>query len=91
MLCFDYADSILVYNSGYDPQLYSAISPGIVLLARVIRHAIEGLGRAKFDFLQGDEDYKYRFGAHKTKVFRTLITRQDQRRGSQEAGEMGRP
>ena len=74
MFCFDYADSILVYNSGYDPQRYGTLSPGIVLLAYCIRHAIE-LGRAQFDFLQGDEVYKYRFGAHETKIYRTLITR----------------
>ncbi|MDH7487451.1 MAG: GNAT family N-acetyltransferase [Anaerolineae bacterium] len=74
MLCFDYANNILVYNSGYDPQRYSALSPGIVLLAYCIRHAIE-LGRAQFDFLQGDEVYKYRFGARQTKIYRTLITR----------------
>jgi len=91
MLCFDYADSILVYNSGYDPQMYSAISPGIVLLARVIQHAIEGLGRAEFDFLQGDEVYKYRLGAHETKVFRTLITKQEFEPISQEAAGTGRP
>jgi len=74
MICFDYAGCILVYNSGYDPQRYSAISAGIVLLAKVIRHAIEELGRVSFDFLQGDEVYKYRFGARETKVYRTLIT-----------------
>jgi CelD/BcsL family acetyltransferase involved in cellulose biosynthesis len=75
MLCFDYANRILVYNSGYDPGRYTTISPGIVLLAYCIRHAIEDLGRAEFDFLQGDEVYKYRFGGHETKVYRTLITR----------------
>lgn len=72
MLCFDYGDSIMVYNSGYNPQRYRALSPGIVLLAYCIRHAIE-LGRARFDFLQGDEAYKYRFGARETKVYRTLL------------------
>jgi CelD/BcsL family acetyltransferase involved in cellulose biosynthesis len=75
MLCFDYADSIMVYNSGYDPNRYSAFSPGIVLLSFCIRHAIENLGRSRFDFLQGDEVYKYRFGALETKVFRVLVTR----------------
>jgi CelD/BcsL family acetyltransferase involved in cellulose biosynthesis len=88
MLCFDYADSILVYNSGYAPQVYSAISPGIVLLARVIQHAIEGLGRGQFDFLQGDEVYKYRFGAHETHVLRTLITKQELEPTSPRAAEM---
>ncbi len=33
MLNFDYRDSILVYNSGYDPRKYARLSPGIVLLA----------------------------------------------------------
>lgn len=75
MLCFDYADTILVYNSGFDPERYSIFSPGIVLLAYCIRHAIEGLGRSRFDFLQGNEVYKYRFGARETKVFRALVTR----------------
>ena len=76
MLCFDYSDTIMVYNSGYDPRRYRALSPGIVLLTYCIRHAIE-LGRARFDFLQGDEVYKYRFGARETKVYRTLIARQE--------------
>jgi CelD/BcsL family acetyltransferase involved in cellulose biosynthesis len=74
MMNFDYRDSIMVYNSGYDPQQYAWLSPGIVLLAYCIQHAIE-LGRAKFDFLRGDEEYKYRFGAQPTEVYRLLITR----------------
>jgi CelD/BcsL family acetyltransferase involved in cellulose biosynthesis len=45
-----------------------------VLLARLIEHAIEQ-ERDKFDFLQGDEDYKYRFGGVDTKVHRTLLRR----------------
>jgi CelD/BcsL family acetyltransferase involved in cellulose biosynthesis len=74
MMNFDYRDSIMVYNSGYDPQQYAWLSPGIVLLAYCIQHAIE-LGRAKFDFLRGDEEYKYHFGAQPTEVYRLLITR----------------
>ena len=72
--CFDYENSILVYNSGYDPADVPQLSPGWVLLARVIEHAIE-LGRARFDFLQGDEDYKHRFGGVDKPVFRTIIRR----------------
>jgi CelD/BcsL family acetyltransferase involved in cellulose biosynthesis len=45
-----------------------------VLLANVIQHAI-GLGRARFDFLQGSEDYKYRFGGMDTPIYRTLVRR----------------
>lgn len=50
-----------LYNSAYDPDLRHA-SPGVVLLAGLIRTAIdEGLG--VFDFLKGEEAYKLRMGA----------------------------
>ena len=66
-LNFDYNDHILVYNSGLDPEGYGHLSPGIVLLAYCIEHAIE-LGREVFDFLRGDEQYKYRMGGKDTAV-----------------------
>lgn len=72
--CFDYNGDILVYNSGYDPAGVPQLSPGWALLARLIEHAIR-LGRRRFDFLQGNEDYKYRFGGIDTPVHRTLIRR----------------
>jgi len=74
LLNFDYGDTILVYNSGYDPAQFSQLSPGIVVTARCIEHAI-ALGRARFDFLRGNEIYKYRFGAEDTQVRRLLIAR----------------
>jgi CelD/BcsL family acetyltransferase involved in cellulose biosynthesis len=74
LLNFDYGDAILVYNSGYDPMQYRHLSSGIVVTARCIEHAIS-LGRNKFDFLRGDEVYKYRFGAEDTEVRRLLIAR----------------
>lgn len=60
-LNFDYNNRILVYNSGLAPDKYSHLSPGIVLLLYNIRYAIEQ-GRTSFDFLRGNEDYKYRMG-----------------------------
>jgi CelD/BcsL family acetyltransferase involved in cellulose biosynthesis len=74
LLNFDYGDAILVYNSGYDPTRFRHLSPGIVVSARAIELAIS-LGREKFDFLRGDEVYKYRFGAQDTVVRRLLIAR----------------
>jgi CelD/BcsL family acetyltransferase involved in cellulose biosynthesis len=74
LLNFDYGDSILVYNSGYDPQRFRHLSPGIVVTARSIEHAI-ALGRREFDFLRGNEVYKYRFGAEDTVVRRLLIAK----------------
>jgi len=66
-----------VAETGYDPQQYAQLSPGIVLLSYCIQWAIES-GRAKFDFLRGDEEYKYRFGAQPTEVYRLFITRNEE-------------
>jgi CelD/BcsL family acetyltransferase involved in cellulose biosynthesis len=74
LLNFDYGGDILVYNSGYDPYQFRHLSPGIIVTARSIEHAIE-LGRNTFDFLRGDEVYKYRFGATDTEVRRLLIAK----------------
>jgi CelD/BcsL family acetyltransferase involved in cellulose biosynthesis len=49
-----------LYNSGFHPER-AGLSPGVVLLAHVIRDAIER-GRRRFDFLRGEERYKYEFG-----------------------------
>jgi CelD/BcsL family acetyltransferase involved in cellulose biosynthesis len=50
-----------LYNSAYDPALAEA-APGIVLLTSLIERSIlDGLSR--FDFLKGDERYKYHLGA----------------------------
>jgi CelD/BcsL family acetyltransferase involved in cellulose biosynthesis len=49
-----------LYNSGFHPDR-ATLSPGVVLLAHVIRDAIER-GRRRFDFLRGEERYKYEFG-----------------------------
>lgn len=74
--CFEYNNEVQVYNSGYDPQAYAQLSPGWVLLARLIEDAIRRR-RVRFDFLQGDEDYKHRFGGIDEPVYRTLIRRKD--------------
>ena len=74
LLNFDYGGAILVYNSGYDPARFRHLSPGIIVTARCIEHAIS-LGRPKLDFLRGDEVYKYRFGAQDTEVRRLLIAK----------------
>jgi CelD/BcsL family acetyltransferase involved in cellulose biosynthesis len=60
-LCFDYDGKIYVYNSGFSFD-YQYYSPGWVLLSFLIQHAIE-TGKTHFDFLRGDENYKYKFGA----------------------------
>ncbi|MEW6567750.1 MAG: GNAT family N-acetyltransferase [Chloroflexota bacterium] len=72
-LCLDYGNRIWVYNSGLNPE-YQWLSPGWVLLAHLIEWAIEH-GRQEFDFLRGNEDYKYRLGGVAHWVCRLTITR----------------
>jgi CelD/BcsL family acetyltransferase involved in cellulose biosynthesis len=71
---FDYGDRIWVYNSGLDPDLFSALSPGVVITAWAIELAINE-GRDEFDFLRGNEEYKYRFGAEDREIYRLQIVR----------------
>jgi len=72
-LNFDYANRIWVYNSGINFE-YSAYSPGWVLLGYLLQWANEQQ-RGAFDFMRGDEDYKYRFGGVDRFVVRAKITR----------------
>jgi CelD/BcsL family acetyltransferase involved in cellulose biosynthesis len=70
-LCIEYAGSVGLYNSGFDPAR-AALAPGIVLLAHVIRDAIER-GFPTFDFLRGEEPYKYGFGPSPEDVLNVRI------------------
>lgn len=67
-LNFIYHQRVLVYNSGLLPGEYSHLSSGIILLAYNIQYAIEN-GYTHFDFLRGNEIYKYRMGGKDTQVF----------------------
>jgi len=67
-LNFIYRNQVLVYNSGLNFVDFGEFSPGIVLLGHLIRDAIEN-ERSVFDFLRGNETYKYRMGAIDTGVF----------------------
>ena len=74
MYAFEYNRRLWLYNSGYDPQAYAQLSPGWVMLAYVIEYAIAA-GCSVFDFMQGNEEYKYRFGAEDYKVMRVVVRR----------------
>jgi CelD/BcsL family acetyltransferase involved in cellulose biosynthesis len=65
---FDYNQQIMVYNSGLAAAEYGHLSPGIVLLCYNIRHAIE-TKHTLFDFLRGNETYKYRMGGKDHPVY----------------------
>jgi CelD/BcsL family acetyltransferase involved in cellulose biosynthesis len=72
-LNFDYRNRLLGYNSGVDHR-FLELSPGWVLLAYSLQWAAEN-GRAEFDFMRGNEEYKYRFGAVNRYVMRVKVTR----------------
>lgn len=68
LVSFSDAEGIYLYNSSYDPHLAEA-SPGIAIVGTLIEQAIaEGLPR--FDFLKGDETYKFRLGAEPRPLYR---------------------
>lgn len=68
---FENDSEILLYNSGYDPaqKFYSA---GLLLVAELIKKSIEEK-KQKFDFLRGNERYKYDLGATDERLFRFLL------------------
>ncbi len=72
-LNFDYRNKIWGYNTGVSRE-HMQLSPGWVLLAHEIQWACEH-GRGEFDFMRGDEDYKYRFGAVNGHVLRATVER----------------
>jgi CelD/BcsL family acetyltransferase involved in cellulose biosynthesis len=58
--------SLLFYIGGRD-ESFDALSPGFVLHAFSIRHAI-AQGFERYDFLRGNESYKYSFGAAEQRI-----------------------
>ena len=70
-ICLEYAGSVGLYNSGFDPAR-AQLAPGIVLLAHIIQDAIER-GIPTFDFLRGEEPYKYGFGPSPEDVFNIRV------------------
>ncbi len=70
---FDYANRIWVYNSAIDPR-FAALSPGWMLLAHVIEWAIDH-GRERFDFMRGNEGYKFQWGGVSRPIYRLSLGR----------------
>lgn len=70
-LNFDYKNKLWGYNSGVGRE-HMELSPGWVLLAQVIQWCAEN-GRSEFDFMRGDEEYKYRFGGVNHYVMRIKV------------------
>ena len=72
-LNFDYRNKLWGYNSGVSRD-FMELSPGWVLLGHTIQWCCEN-GRYEFDFMRGDEEYKYRFGGVNRYVMRARAAR----------------
>jgi hypothetical protein len=70
-LCFDYKNKLWGYNSGVSFD-FKDISPGWVIMGHTIQWCCEN-GRYEFDFMRGDEEYKYRLGGVNKHVMRAKV------------------
>ena len=71
-LCFDYRNCIYLYNSGYNPE-YRWLSAGLISKALCIKDGISG-GKERFDFLKGDEAYKYQLGGQELPLYQCTVS-----------------
>jgi len=72
-LNFDYKGKLWGYNSGVSRD-HMELSPGWVLTAEVIQWCCQN-NRWEFDFMRGDEEYKYRLGGVNKYVMRVRLSR----------------
>ena len=72
LLFFDYNNVVYLYNSGYDVS-YRSLSAGLVSKILCIKDSIER-GKAKFDFLKGNEIYKHRLGGGTVPLYRCNVS-----------------
>ena len=72
-LCFDYNRDRYLYNSAYDPA-YSSLSVSLLLEVFDIQDATKN-GKTRFDFLSGNEPYKYDLGGQDVPISQCVILR----------------
>jgi len=72
-LNFDYDNKLWGYNAGVN-RAFMELSPGWALLTYTLQWCCEN-NRREFDFMRGDEEYKYRFGGSQQAVMRLIAGR----------------
>jgi CelD/BcsL family acetyltransferase involved in cellulose biosynthesis len=72
-VCLEWDGSVGLYNSGFHPD-HASLAPGLVLLGAMIEDAI-ARGKRRFDFLRGEERYKYEFGPTSEDVYAIRVAR----------------
>lgn len=73
-LCFDYKNKLWGYNSGVSRD-FMELSPGWVIMGHDVQWCCEN-GRYEFDFMRGDEEYKYRMGGVNRFVMRAKVVKE---------------
>lgn len=71
IVLFYFRDEVLLYNSGFDPS-YFHLSPGLIVVTQAIRDSIEK-GKKIFDFLRGNERYKYNLGGKDRELYKVSL------------------
>lgn len=69
-LAFDYNETLFLYNSGFNSNIEGS---GFYLKAKTIAWAIQR-GYTSYNFLQGDERYKYELGGKDFLVYKAELT-----------------
>jgi CelD/BcsL family acetyltransferase involved in cellulose biosynthesis len=72
-ICFDYQGQRFLYNSGFDHR-YNNLSVGLLVKVFAIQQAISQ-GQSYFDFLRGNEPYKYDLGGVSRSVYQMILQR----------------
>ena len=72
-ITFEEGDTVAYYNAGVDPAARD-LSPGVLMIAKYVERAI-ATGRRRLDFLRGNEEYKYQWGAVDEPIQRLLVRR----------------
>ncbi len=70
-VCLDYKDIVYLYNSGYEPE-YRWLSAGLISKAMCIQESI-ARNKKCFDFLKGNEEYKYHLGGNEIPIYRYIM------------------
>ncbi len=73
LLCFVYANTVFFYLSGFNPE-HETLGMGRILLCEALRHSFEK-EYGSWNFLRGNERYKFQWGAQAIAKCRLIVTR----------------
>lgn len=71
VFCVNYGPTTYLYNNGFNPE-YSSVSVGVISKLMTIRQSIER-GMQYYDFLSGNEHYKFQLGGIEETLFSCSI------------------